>query len=79
MKTTQCERVLKYIEDFGSITSLQAVQDLGCMRLASRINDLKRMGYPVRKRSARATNRYGETVYFAEYYIPREEDFDGRV
>ena len=69
MKATQCERVLAYIEDFGSITSLQAVQDLGCMRLASRINDLKRMGYPVRKRSAKAANRYGETVYFAEYYL----------
>lgn len=72
MKTTQCERVLSYIEDFGSITSLQAVQDLGCMRLASRINDLKRMGYPVRKRSVSAKNRYGETVYFAEYYLPEE-------
>lgn len=69
MKTTQCERVLKYIEDFGSITSLQAMRDLSCMRLASRIADLKRMGYPVRKRSAKAVNRYGETCYFAEYYI----------
>jgi hypothetical protein len=72
MKTTQCERVLAYIEDFGSITSLQAMQDLGCMRLASRINDLKRMGYPVRKRTVKAENRYGETVYFAEYYIEGE-------
>jgi len=42
------------------------------MRLASRINDLKRMGYPVRKRSVSAKNRYGETVYFAEYYLPEE-------
>lgn len=74
MKTTQCERVLKYIEDFGSITSLQAVSDLGCMRLASRINDLKRMGIPIRKRSASATNRYGEKVYFAEYYFPEKDE-----
>lgn len=79
MKTTQCERVLKYIEDFGSITSLQAVSDLGCMRLASRINDLKRMGISIRKRSVKAKNRYGETVYFAEYYFPEKDDPDGRV
>lgn len=72
MKATQCERVLDYINDFGSITSLQAMRDIGCMRLASRINDLKRMGYPVRKRSVKAVNRYGETVYFAEYYIEGE-------
>ena len=74
MKTTQCERVLKYIEDFGSITSLQAVQDLGCMRLASRINDLKRMGFPIRKRSVKAKNRYGETIHFAEYYFPEKDE-----
>lgn len=73
MKATQCERVLKYIEDFGSITSLQAVS-LGCMRLASRIHDLKRMGYPIRKRLVKAENRYGEPVYYAEYYIE-----DGQV
>lgn len=78
MKTTQCERVLAYIEDFGSITSLQTMKDLGCMRLASRINDLRRMGYPVRKRSAKAQNRYGETVYFAEYYIQESERVNGR-
>ena len=35
----QTERILKYINDFGSITSLQAMQDLGVMRLASRITD----------------------------------------
>lgn len=72
MKETQCQRVLRYIENFGSITSLQAMQDLGCMRLASRVNDLKRMGIPVRKRQASAINRYGERVHFAEYYIEEE-------
>lgn len=75
-KTTQCERVLAYIETFGSISSLQAMRDLSCMRLASRIADLKRMGYPIRKRSAKAINRFGETVYFAEYYFPEKEDGD---
>lgn len=73
MKETQCQRILKYIEDFGSITSLQAMQDLGCMRLASRINDLKKMGLPIKKRTASANNRYGEKVYFAEYYIEEEQ------
>lgn len=44
-KKTQCERILDYISDFGSITSFEAIRDLGCMRLASRICDLKRQGY----------------------------------
>ena len=33
---TQCERVLKYMEDFGSINPMQAMKDLGVMRLGDR-------------------------------------------
>lgn len=74
MKTTQCERILNYIEFFGSISSLQAIRDLGCMRLASRVNDLKRMGFPVRKRLEKVTNRFGEPTYIAVYYLEKEEE-----
>ena len=41
---TQTERVHQYMRDFGSITQLDAIRDLGVMRLASRINDMKRQG-----------------------------------
>ena len=34
-KLTQSERVLDYIKEFGSITQLDAIRDLGIMRLAS--------------------------------------------
>ena len=40
-KPTQCERIVQYMKDFGSITTLQAFTDLGCTRLASRVTDLK--------------------------------------
>ena len=43
-KSTQNDRVLSYIRKFGSINPIQALADLGVMRLASRIADLKRMG-----------------------------------
>ena len=43
-KLSQCEMIIKYIRDFGSITTLQAFRDIGCTRLASRINDLKTVG-----------------------------------
>ena len=36
VKTTQAQRVLDYIDEFGSITQLDALKDLGVMRLASR-------------------------------------------
>lgn len=72
MKQTQCDRILQYLEDFGSITQLQAIADLGCMRLASRISDLKQDGHPIRRRMVAGKNRYGERTTFAEYYIEKE-------
>ena len=39
-RPTQNERIIEYIHKFGSITQLQALQDLGVMRLASRMSDL---------------------------------------
>ena len=69
---TQCEKVLEYMKEFGSITPIEAMQDIGCMRLASRINDLKDQGFAIGRRMKTAKNRYGKDVSFAEYYL--EED-----
>lgn len=69
---TQCERILHYINENGSITQLEALREFGCMRLASRMCDIKKMGYAVEKKMAVAKNRYGEPVHFAEYTIKRK-------
>lgn len=69
MRMKQTEKALKYIQDFGSINPLQALNDLGIMRLASRICDLKNEGYPIHKEMKTAKNRYGEPVHYAEYSL----------
>lgn len=66
---TQCERVLKYLEDFGTINPLQAMADLGVMRLAARVADLKKDGYQISRRMVAGRNRYGDPVSFAEYRL----------
>lgn len=68
---TQCEQVIRHMEESGSITSLEAMQDYGIMRLASRITDLKKAGIPIRRDMVSQKNRYGETVTFARYSIVR--------
>ena len=65
----QTERILRHMEGCGSITSLEAMQEYGIMRLASRINDLKKAGYPIRREMVTQMNRYGETVTFARYSL----------
>jgi len=41
----QCERILKYLDDFGNISTRDAFVDLGIASLSRRICDLKRRGY----------------------------------
>lgn len=74
MKTTQCDRILSYINEQGSITQLEALKELGCFRLASRINDLKRKGYNIRKDMITVKNRYDEPVKVARYALAEVEN-----
>ena len=64
---TQCEKVIKYMDDFGSISTMEAFMDLGITRLASRIHDLTRRGTPIVKKMESGKNRYGETVHYMRY------------
>ena len=73
-KPTQNQRILDYINEFGSITQIQALTDLGVMRLASRISDLKRLGYPVESEMVTVKNRSGEECRVKSYKLRGEED-----
>ena len=66
-KMTQSEMVIDYIREFGSITQLDALRDLGVMRLASRISDLKKDGYLIDSKPEAVLNRYGEKCYIKRY------------
>lgn len=72
----QTERILRHLETCGSITAAEAAAEFGCMRLASRVNDLKKAGYPIRREMVTGRNRFGEAVVFAKYSI-REVESDG--
>ena len=66
-KQSQCQRILDYINRFMWITSADAMDDLGCFRLASRIHDLKKKGYPIIDTWVVKKNRYGEFVRYKAY------------
>lgn len=69
---TQNERILRHLQDYGSISSMEAVQEYGIMRLASRISDLKKGGIPICREMVTGKNRYGENTSYARYSIDRE-------
>lgn len=74
MKITQCEKVLRHLKDHGSITSFEAFNEYGILRLASRINDLRAQGIAIVSEMASGKNRYGETTHYSIYRLAEKEN-----
>lgn len=66
-KMTQHERIRKYLDDFGSISPMEAFWDLGITKLATRMSEMSRMGYQFDKVMETAQNRYGQNVRYMRY------------
>lgn len=75
-KPTQCDRVLQYMRDFGSITTLQAFIDLGVVRLGARISEMRKAGLNIQDRPKEVLNRYGDTCHIKEYFINEQLTLD---
>lgn len=73
MKQTQCDLILSYIKNHGSITPLEAIQHIGCMRLSARIADLKKRGYNIQTELQTVPTRDG-TARVARYRLETEND-----
>lgn len=71
---TQTELVLKYINDFGSITPLEAFRDLGVTRLSACIFTLRKRGCAILTYTVESTNRYGKRVRYARYKFAEGEN-----
>jgi hypothetical protein len=64
---TQVERVRKYMDEFGSISTKEAIDEFGITRLAARIYDIAKTGVPIFKTTEYGKNRYGEKVHYTRY------------
>jgi hypothetical protein len=65
-KVLQKERVLDYIRETGSITQLEAIKELGVLRLSAVIFDLKKDGNAIKSELVPVKTRYG-TAHIARY------------
>ena len=69
MKTTQNDMILRHLQDYGSITTWEAIQEYGVTRLSARISDIKDMGYIITDEWQSSLNRYGEMVSYKKYSL----------
>ena len=70
---TQCERIIKYINDFGSITSFEAYTDLRITQLGARLNEIQKRGRSFKTKQEKGKNRSGEPVHYTRYSLYEDE------
>lgn len=68
-KDTQEARIVEYMTEFGGITQLEALRDLGVMRLASRISSLRQKGIAIKSETVTVKNRFNEDCHVARYSL----------
>ena len=68
--------IINHLKEYGSITQLEALRDYGCMRLASRISDLRKTGIKIIRLTETSRNRYGQKIRYARYIMEGNENVE---
>ena len=72
MKKTHKDRLVDYLRQHGSITSLEAIRDLGNTRLSATIHTLRHHDkYIIDSDMVEVENRFGGTTKVARYYADK--------
>lgn len=63
----QYERIISYINEFGSISPMEAFADLGITKLSTRVSEMRKDGIEFNQEWEVRKNRYGEKVRYMRY------------
>ncbi len=73
-RPAQTMRVLRWLETGNRLTQSEAMDSLGVLRLASRIDELRQEGYDIETKMIAVLNRYGERCRIASYALWQEAE-----
>ena len=65
----QREMILQYMRENGSITPMEAIEHIGCTKLATRISELIDEGHEIIKDPIQNRNRWGKRVHYMRYRL----------
>lgn len=68
-KESQCDMILRWLQEIGEITPMDAIREFGCYRLGARIWDLKHRGIAIESELRHGKNRFGKTTSWAVYRL----------
>lgn len=63
----QHDRILRYMNEHGSITPMEAFSELGITKLSTRVGEMIADGIAIEKEREHGTNRYGDKVSYMRY------------
>ena len=66
---TQTEELYDYLKEHKTITQMKALRELGIMRLASRISDLRSQGVTISKEMISVKAKNGRVASVARYTL----------
>lgn len=66
---TKTQAVLDWLKTHASISSMEAIQSFGATRLSAIIFDLRKRGYNIETVRCEGTDRFGNKMTFARYYL----------
>lgn len=66
---TKVMRVLEWMKEHGSITSKEAIDNLGDTRLSGKIFTLKEKGYPIYSTTEQGEDRFGTKTHWSRYFL----------
>lgn len=69
LSSSQCKKILKYLLQYGSITTMKAYEKFGCTRISARIFDLKQLGIGIETEMVYKKNPDGEYVHYGVYRL----------
>lgn len=66
---TKTQAVLDWLKTYASISSMEAINNFGATRLSAIIFNLRKKGYNIETVTCEGTDRFGNKMQFARYYL----------
>jgi len=68
-RMNKTKAVLSHLQQFGTITSIEAVEMFGATRLAAIVFELRKRGYKIRTEDVPFVDRFGSSGVCAKYHL----------
>lgn len=71
-RMTQNERILEYMQEYGKIDPYSALEQIGTMKLSTRISELRKAVHKIADETVHYVNVFNEHKHYKRYWLEEE-------